>query len=224
MRAERVGVAFGRTVALDDVSFELETGVVGLFGSNGSGKSTLLRVAAGLLAPSSGTLRWRGAVVSSRDERFRRAVGYAGHASGLYARLSVAENLRLFARLHGAAPPRVERVIEQVDLGAQARTPVSALSSGMRRRAAVARALLHEPELLLLDEPYANVDDDAAERISSAIRAWRAPGRLAIIATHGAKKVKGWADAGVILQRGRVRTAGRYARDPALAEGAGRRA
>jgi ABC-type multidrug transport system ATPase subunit len=84
------------------------------------------------------------------------------------------------------------------------------LSAGYRRRAAVARALLHEPELLLLDEPYANLDDEAADLVSAAVVAWRRPGRVAVIATHGAKKVKAYADVGLILQHGHLLKQGTY--------------
>jgi heme exporter protein A len=208
--AERVSVAFGATVALHAVDLELEPGVVGLFGPNGAGKSTLLRVLAGLLAPTRGAVAWRGRVVAASDEAFRRAVGYAGHLSGLYGRLTVRENLELFATLHGASRTRVDAVVEGAGLTADAGKVVETLSAGLARRAAVARALLHEPELLLLDEPYAGLDDEGAAKVTEAVMAWRAPGRLAVIATHGAKKLKGWADAGVVLQRGRVASAGRY--------------
>ncbi|MDQ4058489.1 MAG: ABC transporter ATP-binding protein [Actinomycetota bacterium] len=83
-------------------------------------------------------------------------------------------------------------------------TLVGDLSAGLKHRASVARAILHEPDVLLLDEPYANLDDDASARVSDAVKTWRAPGRAAIIATHGAKRVKAFADAGIIVQRGRV--------------------
>ncbi|HEX2236447.1 MAG TPA: heme ABC exporter ATP-binding protein CcmA [Actinomycetota bacterium] len=208
--AEGLTVVFGRTVALASIDLAIPPGVVGVFGPNGSGKSTLLRVVAGLLSPRRGRVTWRGSPVTARAESFRRAVGYAGHAAGLYGRLSVRENLELFATLCGAPRARVEGLIEAVRLEAVASTAVADLSAGVRRRAAVARALVGEPELLLLDEPYANLDDDASEAVSDAVRHWRAPGRTALIATHGAKRLKAWADAGLVLQGGRVAAWGRY--------------
>jgi heme ABC exporter ATP-binding subunit CcmA len=210
IRVENVSVAFGRTLALDALDAELGPGVVGLFGPNGSGKSTLLRVVAGLLAPVRGRVLVAGKPARAADEGFRRTVAYVGHASGLYGRLTLHENLTLFATMYGVARTRVDEAVDALGLGEHAGAPVDALSAGLKRRAAVARALLHEPALLLLDEPYANLDDHAAEIVSGAIRAWRAPGRTAVIATHGAKKVKGWADAGVVLQRGRISATGRY--------------
>lgn len=204
-----VGVNFGRTAALREVSLELSGGIAGLFGPNASGKTTLLRVLAGLLRPTSGTVRVFGRPLSTRAEGARGRIGYVGHRSGLYGRLTIMENLELFERLYGVRD-RAAVVLDQLALGERAATPVVELSAGFRRRAAVARALLHEPDLLLLDEPYANLDDEAAEHVSNAVTAWRAPGRCAVIATHGAKKVKRYADAGLILQRGRLIRQGTY--------------
>lgn len=210
IRARELSVFFGRTVALDSLTLELSPGIVGLFGPNGSGKSTLLRVAAGLLRPSRGLVTWDDVAISASSEAFRRSVGYLGHQSGLYGRLTVAENLGLAARLYGMGAARVGEILEATGMSPLASRPAGALSAGLKRRAALARALLHEPRLLLLDEPYANLDDAASEIVSAAIRTWWAAGRTAIIATHGAKKLKGWVDAGVVLQRGRVITAGEY--------------
>jgi heme ABC exporter ATP-binding subunit CcmA len=197
-------VVFGRTVALDAIDVELGPGIVGLFGPNASGKSTFLRVVAGLLAPARGDIRVAGVVPRASDESFRRQIGYVGHLSGLYEWLTVEENLHLFAQLYGAAAERVVHGIDSLQLGLFAAAPVGSLSAGTKRRVAVARALLHEPRVLLLDEPYANLDDDAAELVSAAVTAWRAPDRIAVIATHGAKRVRAFADSGIVLQRGRL--------------------
>lgn len=205
-----VRVAFGRTLALAEVDAEIEPGIHGLFGPNGSGKSTLLRVVAGLLRPSQGQVSIAGSPMTMKDEQLRGRVGYVGHRSGLYGRLSVMENLQLFGRLHGVDPARAEVVVEQLGLQDRRETPASELSAGFRRRAAVARALLHEPEVLLLDEPYANLDDEAAAMVTEAVTRWREPGRVALIATHGAKKVKAYADGALILQHGRLIRQGRY--------------
>ena len=204
IRLDSVEVAFGRTLALNGLTLELFPGVTGLFGQNGSGKSTLLSVLAGLLRPTAGTAACDGKPIRASDEDWRRRVGYAGHEPGLYPSLSVAENLELWAQLFDAPTRRVNEMIERLGLGDRRRTSVRALSAGYKRRAAVARALLHEPDVLLLDEPYANLDDEAAAEVSGAIVDWRGPDRIAVVATHGAKKVKAYADAGIILQRGRV--------------------
>jgi heme ABC exporter ATP-binding subunit CcmA len=204
IQIRKLNVFFGRTVALDHVDLDLAPGVVGLFGQNASGKSTLLRVLAGLLEPTSGQVQWDGTAISSCGEELRARIGYAGHSSGLYLRLSIRENLLLFARLYGARPQRVDRALDMLGLAPYAATPVGRLSAGFKRRAGVARALLHEPDLLLLDEPYAHLDDEASEAVSGAIRSWRAPARTAVIATHGAKRIKEFTDTRVVLQRGRV--------------------
>jgi heme ABC exporter ATP-binding subunit CcmA len=204
IQIRNLNVFFGRTVALDHVDLDLAPGVVGLFGQNASGKSTLLRVLAGLLEPTSGQVQWDGATVGSPREELRARIGYAGHSSGLYLRLSIRENLVLFARLYGVEPQRVDRALDMLGLAPLAATPVGRLSAGYKRRAGVARALLHDPDLLLLDEPYAHLDDEASETVSEAIRSWRAPAKTAVIATHGAKRIKEFTDTRVVLQRGRV--------------------
>lgn len=196
-------VAYGKTLALDALDLDIRPGVTGLFGQNGAGKSTLLRVLAGLLRPTTGSATVNGEPLTRPDEDLRRAIGYAGHDTGLYKHLTVAENLALFARLYGAPSERIDHVIASVSLDDRRATRVGNLSAGLKRRAAVARALLHDPTLLLLDEPYANLDDEAAELVSNAIKRWRGLGKYAVIATHGAKRVKPFADASLILQRGR---------------------
>lgn len=213
IRVEDVSVAFGRTLALDRLTVDIPPGITGVFGPNGSGKSTLLRVLAGLTKPRAGAISTDGQHLDHHDESLRRRIGYAGHASGLYGRLSVRENLGLFASLYGVGGNRVTQMLATLDLEAHGDKLAGELSAGLKRRAAVARALVHDPQILLLDEPYANVDDDAGERISEAIRSWRAPGRIGLVATHGAKRVKPYADAGLILQRGTLSRYGAYTKD-----------
>ena len=205
-----VTVAFGRTLALDDVQLEITDGVTGVFGPNGSGKTTLLRLIAQLLRPTRGAVAIDGAVASSRDENLRSRLGYAGHESGLYGRLTLTENLRLFATLYGAPSGDVDAIVDSLRLGDVVARPVADLSAGNKRRAAVARALLHDPDILLLDEPYANVDDDASAAISDAVTSWKRPGKVALVATHGAKKVRAYADHAIVLQQGRVIRVGHY--------------
>ena len=207
---ENVTVAFGRTLALDEIDVRLDPGITGVFGPNGSGKSTLLRTIAGLIKPSQGRIVIDGEGGSRRSEEIRQRIGYAGHNSGLYARLSLTENLELFASLYASPRDRIPTMIESLALGPHARKPIADLSAGSKRRAAVARALLHDPDILLLDEPYANVDDEAAEAISAAIGQWKSEGKTALVATHGAKKVRAYADSGWILQRGRLIRTGDY--------------
>lgn len=204
-------VAYRRTIALDELDLELGPGVTGLFGQNGSGKTTLLRVLAGLLRPTGGEVLLGGVAPSQAPEDLRRLIGYAGHRSGLYGRLTIMENLRLFGRLYDVDAARVDDVVTLLGLGGRAEVRVADLSSGWKRRAAVARAILHEPRYLFLDEPYANLDDDAAALVSRAVAAWNDSERFAVVATHGAKRVKPFAVAGVILADGRLVKEGTYA-------------
>ena len=199
-----VRAVYGRTIALDEVTLAIGPGVTGLYGPNGSGKSTLLRVISGLLRPARGDITFDGVTPHPADEAHRRRIGYAGHEAGLYPRLTVRENLALFAALWGASGSNVDRTIARVGLTSRADARVGELSSGLKRRASVARALVHEPSILLLDEPFAGLDDEAADLVTEAIKAWRAPGRTAVLATHGAKRLKSFADAGVVLRRGHV--------------------
>jgi heme exporter protein A len=200
----QVRVVYGRTIALDGLDLVLRPGVTGLFGPNGAGKSTLLRVLAGLLVPSRGHVTLEGQHLTARDESIRRRIGYAGHETGLYRHLTIEENLSLYARMYGMGAERIEDVIHGVSLWDRRGDRVGSLSAGLQRRAAVARALLHDPQILLLDEPYANLDDEAAEAVSESVKSWRSEDRYAVIATHGAKRVKPFADASVILQHGCV--------------------
>ena len=197
-------VVYGRTVALDAVDLDLAPSLTGVFGPNGSGKSTLLRVLAGLLRPVSGEVLIDGRPLRASDESIRRRIGYAGHEAGLYAHLTVLENLELFARLYGSPARRPAEMIDAVGLGDRANTPVADLSAGLKRRASVGRAILHDPDVLLLDEPYANLDDDASDLVGEVIRSWHRPERLALIATHGAKRVRAYASHGIVLRRGLV--------------------
>lgn len=199
---ESVTVVYGRTIALRNVSLEVTDGITGVFGPNASGKSTLLRVLSGLLKPTRGRATIDRRPLSLGDESFRRLVGYAGHEPGLYGRLSVLENLELFARLYGVHARRARSLLAQLGIEDRAKTPVVELSAGLKRRASIARALLHDPQLLLLDEPYANLDDEAADLVSLAVQEWVRPDRIGVLATHGAKRVKAFANAALILRRG----------------------
>ena len=199
-----VRVVYGRTIALDAIDLQIGPGIAGLFGPNGSGKSTLLRVLAGLQRPARGTVSFDGVPRHPADESLRRRIGYAGHEPGLYGRLSVEENVALFGALCGARPARVNEVITAVGLADRSTMRVDELSAGLKRRAAIARALVHDPEILFLDEPYATLDDDAADLVTAAIRSWSGPGKTAVIATHGAKRLKSFADASIVLRRGLV--------------------
>jgi len=199
---EGVGRAYGERVALREITFALPAGAtVAVFGANGAGKTTLLRILAGLLRPHAGTARVLGAELPREAFRARGRIGLLGHEPMLYRDLTVRENLRFHARLHGVALARIEELVAQVGLAARADEPVRTLSRGMTQRAAICRAALHAPELLLLDEPLANLDPGGAAAVQPLIGRGAGPARVLI--SHDAEQGLAEADHVLGLRGGR---------------------
>ena len=174
---------YGERWALADVSLTVPTGAtLVVFGPNGAGKSTLLRVLATLLRPHAGEVHVLGESLPEQDWAVRGKVGLLAHEALLYRDLSARENLRFHARLHRVGEARVEELLERTRLTGRADDPVRTLSRGLLQRVAVCRAVLHDPPLLLLDEPRANLDPAAAELIEPLIG--RASGRTRVITSH----------------------------------------
>jgi len=198
-----VGRAYGERVALREVSFTLARGAtVAVFGANGAGKTTLLRILAGLLRPHAGSARVLGAELPREAYRARGRIGLLGHDPMLYRDLTVRENLRFHGRLHGVDETRAETLVAQVGLAARADDPVRTLSRGMTQRAAICRAVLHAPELLLLDEPLANLDPGGAAAVAPLIG--RAAGPARVLISHAAEQGLAEADDVLGLREGRV--------------------
>jgi len=163
---------YGERAALEDVTLALALGeTLVVFGPNGAGKTTLLRVLATLLRPHSGSVTVLGERLPDDAWRVRGRVGLLGHEPLLYRELTPRENLRYHARLHDVPQERVEERLRAVSMTNRADEPIRTLSRGMVQRVAVARATLHDPELLLLDEPYANLDPAAIELVEPLIGA-----------------------------------------------------
>jgi heme exporter protein A len=161
---------YGERAALSGVSLSLPAGAtLVVFGPNGAGKTTLLRVLATLLRPHAGEVQVLGRALPADGWAVRGRIGLLGHEPLLYRELSARENLRFHARLHGVGPERVRELLEAVGMAGRADEPLRELSRGMVQRVAVARAVLHDPELLLLDEPYANLDPAAREQVAGLI-------------------------------------------------------
>jgi heme exporter protein A len=197
------GRRYGERVALRDVSLELERGrTLVVFGPNGAGKTTLLRMLATLLRPHAGEVRVLGCELPGDGYAVRGRLGFLGHEPLLYRELSGRENLRFHARLHRVGAERVEVVLEAVGMRARADDPVAELSRGMVQRLAIARAVLHEPELLLLDEPLANLDPAAAAHVEPLIG--RASGRTRVLTSHDPAGGLAGADVALGLKGGRV--------------------
>ncbi|MBA2261715.1 MAG: heme ABC exporter ATP-binding protein CcmA [Solirubrobacterales bacterium] len=198
-----LGRRYGERPALQDVTLTLEAGrTLVVFGPNGAGKTTLLRVLAGLLRPHAGDVRVLGALLPDEGWRARGRVGLLTHEPLLYRELSARENLRFHARLHGVAPERVEEALEAVRLRLRADDPIAELSRGMVQRAAVARAVLHNPALLLLDEPLANLDPAAAAVLEPLIG--RSSGRTRVVTSHDPAGGLAEGDVALGLRGGRV--------------------
>jgi heme exporter protein A len=192
---------YGERVALAGVSVRVEPGqTLAVLGGNGAGKTTLLRVLAGLLRPHAGRARVLDADLPGERWRLPGRVGYLGHEPLLYRDLSARENLTYHARLHSVPAARVPELLASVAMERRADEPVRDLSRGMVQRLAVARAVLHEPDLLLLDEPRANLDPAATERVEPLIG--RAAGRTRVLVSHDVAGALAEADVVLRLRQG----------------------
>jgi ABC-type multidrug transport system ATPase subunit len=200
---------FGRRRALSRVSLECAAGeIVGLLGPNGAGKSTLLAIISTLLAPSSGEVRYGGRTALEAGPALRGRLGLLSHDLHLYPELTAGENLTFFARLYGAsdAGPRIARALERAGLEARRDDQVSGFSRGMRQRLALERALLHEPRLLLLDEPFTGLDDASAWALVDRLKELRSDGRIILLATHDLDVAELVLDRAAVLKEGRLVT------------------
>ncbi len=178
---------FGHVRALKGVAFALHAGEsLAVFGPNGAGKTTLLRVLAGLLKPDGGTVRFGGELLVRGNAEHRRRVGLISHHSLLYDGLTAAENLVFYARLYSVAEPRAAaaRALEGVGLAERASDQVGTFSRGMVQRLAIARALLHDPDVMLLDEPFSGLDQAAAAALRQLLGRLRAERRTMVLVTH----------------------------------------
>ncbi|MDE3153483.1 MAG: heme ABC exporter ATP-binding protein CcmA [Acidobacteriota bacterium] len=203
---------FERRRALSHVSLTCEAGeIFGLLGPNGAGKSTLLSIVATLLSPSAGTVRYGDHTVAQAGPLLRARIGLLGHDLYLYPELSARENLTFFAHLYAVedVTTRVGQALERANLADRADDPVFGYSRGMRQRLALERALLHDPRLLLLDEPFTGLDDASTHALLDRLREFRAGGRIIVLATHDLDVADGIVDRVGILRNGRLLDAGR---------------
>ena len=177
---------FGSRIAVRSIEFSLGQGAcLALFGPNGAGKTTLLRLLAGLLRPNAGQVLHGGVAVRG-DAAARARVGMISHQSMLYAPLSARENVEFFARLYGLGDPReaAGRALETMGVLDRADVSVRTLSRGLQQRVSIARAIVHEPEVLLLDEPYSGLDASGAASLTAVLRSLRSRGATLVIVTH----------------------------------------
>ena len=196
---------FGGAVALDRASFEVPDGAkAALFGANGAGKTTLLAVLSTLLAPTEGDATVAGHDLRKAPGDVRASIGVLTHRPMLYEELTPRENLEFFARLYGVegAAARVEELLRRVGLWTRRDEQVAVLSHGYHQRLAIARAVLHRPRVLLLDEPETGLDRDGLALLDELVL--HAPGVTVLAATHQRERAEGWAELVVELDRGRV--------------------
>ena len=199
---EGLGRRFGEREALSGVTLSVPAGAtLVVLGANGAGKSTLLRVLATLLRPHAGSTRVLGRALPDEGWAVRGRIGFLGHEPLLYRDLTARENLRYHARLHGVDEARARELLETVGMTARADEPLRLLSRGMVQRVAVCRAVLHDPEVLLLDEPGSHLDPAAAELVEPMIG--RASGRTRVVASHDPSGALASADLALGLRGGR---------------------
>lgn len=193
---------FGRFAALRGVSAEFDLGCFhAILGDNGAGKTTLLRALAGLAQPTQGTI----SIFGKSPQAASRDIGYMAHPSLLYDEMSGMENLRYFARLYGiSGHSRCQQVIRAVGLDPELTRAVGQYSQGMRQRMSLARAILHDPRVLLLDEPFSNVDVHSARDMVALLKGMRDSGKTIFVVTHQALLLEGVADEFIWMQAGQI--------------------
>jgi ABC-type multidrug transport system ATPase subunit len=199
---------FGRRRALAKTSLTFRAGeIAGLFGPNGAGKSTLLGVLSTLVRPTSGEVRYGGATARALGNPLRGRIGVLGHDLFLYGDLSARENLEFFGQLYGLdrLSDRVARALAAARLEDRAGDRVSGFSRGLRQRLALERALLHDPRLVLLDEPFTGLDDESTALLADRLRGLRAAGAIVLMATHDFESADDLVDRMICLREGRTR-------------------
>jgi heme exporter protein A len=191
LRVSNLHKFYGSRAALRGIDLDLKRGeFLCLFGPNGAGKSTLLKIIATLLRPSSGSVKSLDCDLQEHPERYREKLGMVSHQSFLYQDLTVLENLEFFASLYGVADPRGRALdlLEEVKLADRYDMPAANLSRGMQQRLSIARALINDPVLLLLDEPYTGLDEHAASVLRDQLQALHSQQRTIVMVTHNLRR------------------------------------
>ena len=203
--ARNLARRYGRRWALADVSLQVPNGaIVMVAGHNGSGKTTLLRVLSSILRPDHGTATVGGFDVVKHRPDVRKTVALLSHASYLYEQLTARENLEVFADHMGTSRDNITALLDRVALGGRAGDVVGTFSAGMRKRLSFARVLLQDPSVVLLDEPYGQLDPEGFALVDDVVRELKARGVTVLVATHQLERASGLADQTLMLSQGRV--------------------
>jgi ABC-2 type transport system ATP-binding protein len=202
LQAESLTKTFGSRVAVERLSFDVRPGeIFALVGPNGAGKTTTLRMLAGLIRPTSGEVLFGGQPAAGAESALRASIGFLTEAPGLWDRLTVRQNLRVYAQLHGLphADRAVDTALDLFGITNRASEPAAVLSKGLRQRVALARALLHDPRAVLLDEPTSGLDPESARDVRELVRRLRHERRAVLISTHNLDEVDRLADRVAVL-------------------------
>jgi heme exporter protein A len=210
VEADSIARAFGARRAVDGVSLRVSSGeTLAIFGPNGAGKTTLLRLLGGLIRPGSGEARIGGEKLPGGPE-IRRQIGVISHRTLLYDALTARENVEFFARLYGVASARdaAMRSLERMGIAERADAPVRSLSRGMKQRVSIARATVHDPKVVLADEPFTGLDASGARALSGLLEELRASGAALLIVTHNIDEGLSLATHAAIMHHGRIARTG----------------
>ncbi len=205
--ADKLGKAYDDRRVLRDITFDIAPGsFVALLGANGAGKSTLLRVIASLIPATSGDLKLFGESIGDNASKLRARIGMIGHQPILYRDLTVMENLVFFGRLYDVPHPklRAAQLLEQLRMSHRAADPVGTLSRGMTQRVAIARSLMHDPALLLADEPFAGLDAPSTRDLEQLLAQLHEQGRTIILSNHDIAQSLKLAQRAIVLRGGRI--------------------
>lgn len=205
-----IGRTFGEKWVLDDVSFDVRPGrMTGFLGANGAGKTTMMRIILGVLAPHGGTVTWQGTPVTASE---RPSFGYMPEERGLYPKMKVAEQITWLGRLHGmdraTAQRNTDRLLSELDLTERAGDKLEALSLGNQQRVQIAAALVHDPDVLILDEPFSGLDPIAVETVLDVLRKRAANGVPVLFSSHQLAVVEQLCDDVVIIAGGAITASG----------------
>jgi heme exporter protein A len=207
IRAIKLGKTLDERSILRDINLEIAAGeYVALLGANGAGKSTLLKILATLMPPCEGQIKLFGEPLTRSAVELRRRIGLIGHQPMLYRDLSARENLRFFAALYDLRDPekRVDRMLRMVGLIDRATDPVKNFSRGMTQRLSIARALLHDPQLVLADEPFAGLDAPSISSLETLLSRLRDAGRTIVMVNHDIEQTLRLAERAIVLRQGRI--------------------